>query len=87
MSPDGETRKIKHLRVFFVTAAWSIFAYIWLYMIPWLSSLSGVVQVWESLLLSSSFSVCPSGLGGRSRLLFYKYMHKKYTQINTEESS
>ncbi|RXM97178.1 Sodium/calcium exchanger 3 [Acipenser ruthenus] len=31
--PQGETRKIKHLRVFFVTAAWSIFAYIWLYMI------------------------------------------------------
>lgn len=31
--PDGETRKIKHLRVFFVTAAWSIFAYIWLYLI------------------------------------------------------
>lgn len=31
--PDGETRKIKHLRVFFVTAAWSVFAYIWLYMI------------------------------------------------------
>lgn len=31
--PDGETRKIKHLRVFFVTAAWSLFAYIWLYMI------------------------------------------------------
>lgn len=31
--PDGETRKIKHLRVFFVTGAWSIFAYIWLYLI------------------------------------------------------
>ena len=28
--PDGEVRKIKHLRVFFVTAAWSIFAYVWL---------------------------------------------------------
>uniref|UniRef100_A0A8D0GKG5 Sodium/calcium exchanger membrane region domain-containing protein n=1 Tax=Sphenodon punctatus TaxID=8508 RepID=A0A8D0GKG5_SPHPU len=36
--PDGETRRIKHLRVFFVTAAWSIFAYIWLYLIlAWFS--------------------------------------------------
>mgnify|MGYP000660474170 CR=1 FL=1 len=31
--PEGQTRKVKHLRVFFVTAAWSIFAYIWLYLI------------------------------------------------------
>ncbi|OXB66990.1 hypothetical protein ASZ78_010250 [Callipepla squamata] len=52
--PDGETRKIKHLRVFFVTAAWSIFAYIWLYMIL------------------AVFSPADR------RLLFYKYMHKKY---------
>lgn len=27
--PTGEVRKIKHLRVFFVTATWSVFAYIW----------------------------------------------------------
>ncbi|MEQ2207955.1 Sodium/calcium exchanger 2, partial [Xenoophorus captivus] len=31
--PDGKSRKIKHLRVFFITAFWSIFAYIWLYLI------------------------------------------------------
>ena len=31
--PDDEVRKIKHLRVFFVTATWSVFAYIWLYVI------------------------------------------------------
>lgn len=31
--PDGQSRKIKHLRVFFITAFWSIFAYIWLYLI------------------------------------------------------
>lgn len=42
--PDGEVRKIKHLRVFFITAFWSIFAYIWLYLI--LSVISpGIVQV------------------------------------------
>ena len=31
--PDDEVRKIKHLRVFLVTASWSVFAYIWLYLI------------------------------------------------------
>jgi len=31
--PDDEVRKIKHLRVFCVTATWSVFAYVWLYLI------------------------------------------------------
>ncbi|CAF1329403.1 unnamed protein product, partial [Didymodactylos carnosus] len=31
--PRGEVRRIRHLRVFFVTTAWSIFAYIWLWAI------------------------------------------------------
>lgn len=30
--PDDELRRIKHLRVFFVTASWSLVAYIWLYL-------------------------------------------------------
>uniref|UniRef100_A0A8D0DPB8 Solute carrier family 8 member A3 n=1 Tax=Salvator merianae TaxID=96440 RepID=A0A8D0DPB8_SALMN len=76
--PDGETRKIKHLRVFFVTAAWSIFAYIWLYMILAVFS-PGVVQVWEGLLTLFFFPVCVvlAWIADR-RLFFYKYMHKKY---------
>uniref|UniRef100_A0A8C2RM72 Calx-beta domain-containing protein n=1 Tax=Capra hircus TaxID=9925 RepID=A0A8C2RM72_CAPHI len=41
---SGESRKIKHLRVFFVTASWSIFAYVWLYLILAVFS-PGVVQV------------------------------------------
>ncbi|XP_072464240.1 sodium/calcium exchanger 2 isoform X6 [Notamacropus eugenii] len=41
--PPGESRRIKHLRVFFVTASWSIFAYIWLYLILAVIS-PGVVQ-------------------------------------------
>ncbi|XP_017193183.2 sodium/calcium exchanger 3 isoform X2 [Oryctolagus cuniculus] len=76
--PDGETRKIKHLRVFFVTAAWSIFAYIWLYMILAVFS-PGVVQVWEGLLTLFFFPVCVLlAWVADKRLLFYKYMHKKY---------
>lgn len=47
--PDGEVRRIKHLRVFFVTASWSIFAYVWLYLIISVISV-GVVEWWEGLL-------------------------------------
>ncbi|XP_068088375.1 sodium/calcium exchanger 1 isoform X9 [Hyperolius riggenbachi] len=76
--PDGEIRKIKHLRVFFVTAAWSVFAYTWLYMI--LSVFSpGVVEVWESLLTFFFFPICVvfAWVADR-RLLFYKYVYKRY---------
>ncbi|XP_053331636.1 sodium/calcium exchanger 3 isoform X2 [Spea bombifrons] len=76
--PDGEVRKVKHLRVFFVTAAWSIFAYIWLYMILAVFS-PGVVQIWEGLLTLFFFPICVvlAWVADR-RLLFYKYMHKRY---------
>ncbi|KAF3697646.1 Sodium/calcium exchanger 1 [Channa argus] len=76
--PDGETRKIKHLRVFFVTAAWSIFAYIWLYLI--LSVFSpGEVEVWEAVLTFLCFPLCvvQAWVADR-RLLFYKYVRKRY---------
>uniref|UniRef100_H2UAN9 Solute carrier family 8 member 1b n=1 Tax=Takifugu rubripes TaxID=31033 RepID=H2UAN9_TAKRU len=76
--PDGETRKVKHLRVFFVTASWSIFAYIWLYLI--LSVITpGVVQVWEGLLTFLFFPICVvfAWVADR-RLLFYKYVYKRY---------
>uniref|UniRef100_A0A8C5EFQ8 J domain-containing protein n=1 Tax=Gouania willdenowi TaxID=441366 RepID=A0A8C5EFQ8_GOUWI len=76
--PDGETRKVKHLRVFFVTATWSIFAYIWLYLI--LSVISpGVVHVWEGLLTFFFFPICVvfAWVADR-RLLFYKYVYKRY---------
>lgn len=47
--PDGEVRRIKHLSVFFVTATWSVFAYIWLYLILAVIS-EGVVECWEGFL-------------------------------------
>ncbi|XP_042737978.1 sodium/calcium exchanger 1 isoform X2 [Lagopus leucura] len=76
--PDGEIRKIKHLRVFFVTAAWSIFAYTWLYIILSVSS-PGIVEVWEGLLTFFFFPICVvfAWIADR-RLLFYKYVYKKY---------
>lgn len=76
--PDGEVRRIKHLRVFFVTAALSIFAYIWMYVI--LAQISpGVVEVWEGLLtfLMFPFTVWLAYIADR-RLLIYKYLNKEY---------
>lgn len=52
--PEGESRKIKHLRVFFITAFWSIFAYIWLYLILAVIS-PGIVEVGLLLLDVISF--------------------------------
>nr|XP_056709945.1 sodium/calcium exchanger 1-like [Euleptes europaea] len=76
--PEGEVRRIKHLRVFFVTAAWSVFAYIWLYLIlAWFSP--GEVELWEGFLTFFFFPLCvlQAWLADR-RLLFYKYVKKKY---------
>lgn len=76
--PDGETRKIKHLRVFFVTATWSIFAYVWLYIILAVSS-PGVLEVWEGILTFSFFPATVfTAYVADQRLLIYKYLHKGY---------
>lgn len=76
--PDDEVRKIKHLRVFFVTATWSVFAYIWLYVI--LGPISyGVVESWEGILTFLFFpmTVYTAFVADR-RMFFYKYFDKKY---------
>ncbi|XP_074541271.1 sodium/calcium exchanger 1a [Halichoeres trimaculatus] len=76
--PDGDTRKVKHLRVFFVTASWSVFAYTWLYLILAVIS-PGVVQIWEGLLTLFFFPLCVGfAYVADRRLLFYKYMYKRY---------
>uniref|UniRef100_A0A6Q2YTE2 Calx-beta domain-containing protein n=1 Tax=Esox lucius TaxID=8010 RepID=A0A6Q2YTE2_ESOLU len=76
--PDGEHRKVKHLRVFFVTATWSIFAYTWLYLILAVIS-PGIVEVWEGLVTLFFFPLCV-GMAyiADRRLLVYKYMYKRY---------
>uniref|UniRef100_A0A8C8CZU4 Calx-beta domain-containing protein n=1 Tax=Oncorhynchus tshawytscha TaxID=74940 RepID=A0A8C8CZU4_ONCTS len=76
--PDGEHRKVKHLRVFFVTATWSIFAYTWLYLILAVIS-PGIVQVWEGLVTLFFFPLCVGmAYVADRRLLVYKYMYKRY---------
>lgn len=76
--PDGQVRKIKHLRVFFVTASWSVFAYVWMYLILSVFSV-GEVEVWEGLLTFMFFpaTVITAYIADR-RLLIYKYLHKGY---------
>ncbi|XP_051531433.1 sodium/calcium exchanger 1-like isoform X3 [Myxocyprinus asiaticus] len=76
--PEGEHRKVKHLRVFFVTATWSVFAYTWLYLILAVIS-PGIVEVWEGLLTLFFFPICVlfAWVADR-RLLFYKYVYKRY---------
>lgn len=76
--PTGEVKKIKHLRVFFVTMVWSVFAYIWLFII--LSVISpGIVDLWEAFLTFAFFpaTVLTAWIADR-RLLIYKYLSKNY---------
>jgi len=76
--PDDEVRKIKHLRVFFITATWSVFAYIWLYLI--LGPISyGVVEIWEGVVTFLFFPITVyTAFVADRRLFFYKYLDKKY---------
>ncbi|XP_070493895.1 sodium/calcium exchanger Calx isoform X2 [Chironomus tepperi] len=76
--PNGEVRKIKHLRVFFVTATWSVFAYIWLYLILDVIS-PNVVDIWEGFVTFLMFpaTVITAYIADR-RLLIYKYIGKRY---------
>ena len=76
--PDDEVRKIKHLRVFIVTATWSVFAYVWLYVILGFFSY-GVVEPWEGILTFLFFpaTVYTAYVADR-RLFCYKYMSKSY---------
>jgi len=74
--PDDEVRKIKHLRVFLITATWSVFAYIWLYVI--LGAISyGKVESWEGIVTFLFFpaTVWTAWVAER-RLFCYKWLAK-----------
>lgn len=75
--PEGETRRIRHPRVFAVTAFWSVFAYVWLFLILSWSS-PGEVEVWEALLTFLFFPICvlQAWIADR-RLLFYRYSGRR----------
>lgn len=74
--PNGEVRKIKHLGVFFVTSTWSVFAYVWLYMI--LSVISpGIVEIWEGMLTFFFFPLTVLTAYAADRKI-HKYIKKDY---------
>jgi len=75
--PDDEIRKIKCLRVFFITATWSVFAYVWLYLI--LGAISyGKVETWEGILTFLFFpATVYTAYVADKRMFFYKYLDKK----------
>ena len=76
--PDDEVRRIKHLGVFFITATWSVFAYLWMYLIIAVFTPS-VVDVWEGVLTFLYFpaTVITAYIADR-KIFFYKFLQKKY---------
>ena len=76
--PDGEVRRVKHLRVFILTATWSIFAYLWCYFIISVHSY-GVVDVWEAVLTFLFFplTVITAYIADK-QIFVYKFLSKKY---------
>lgn len=88
--PDGEVRRIKHLHVFFVTATWSVFAYLWMYIIIAVIS-EGEVQVWEGII---TFLFFPLTVGtayiADQKIFVYNFLSKrirsnKKTMVVTEQ--
>lgn len=74
--PDGDCRRIKHLRVFAITASTSVLAYVWLYIILAVSS-KDEVEIWEALLTLAFFPIMViSAYIADRRLLFYRALRK-----------
>eukprot|EP00057_Strongylocentrotus_purpuratus_P007467 XP_011661941.1 PREDICTED: sodium/calcium exchanger 3 isoform X4 [Strongylocentrotus purpuratus] len=77
--PNGELRRLKHLRVFFVTASFSVLAYLWLLAILKLFS-PGVIELWEAIVTLLMFPVTVIwAYIADKRIFFYRFLRKKYT--------
>ncbi|KAK2188630.1 hypothetical protein NP493_126g01003 [Ridgeia piscesae] len=76
--PNDEIRRIKHLRVFFITATWSVFAYLWMYLIIAVFS-RGIIEVWEGVLTFLFFpaTVVTAYIADR-KIFIYKFLRKRY---------
>ncbi|OAF68330.1 Na(+)/Ca(2+)-exchange protein 2 [Intoshia linei] len=54
--PKNKIKRLKHVNVFILTAIWSIFAYLWMYII--ISVISPkVIEIWEALLTLMFFPI------------------------------
>jgi len=76
--PEGEVRQIKHLRVFFITASWSVFAYLWLYIIIAVTT-PDRVDLWEAILTFVFFpaTVVTAYIADR-HIFFYNFLSRRY---------
>lgn len=74
--PDDEVRRIKHLSVFFITASWSIFAYLWLYLIIAVIS-EGEVEIWEGVVTFMFFPITVGMAYVADTKIFFKHFLKK----------
>jgi len=81
--PDGEVRYQKHLPVFFCTATWSIWAYVWLYLIIAVIS-PNRVDIWEAVLTLIFFplTVCTAYICDQ-QIFFKKFIAKRYRAKGT----
>ena len=76
--PDGDVRKIKHLRVFLVTATFSILAYIWLYIILAVIT-PNRVDIGEAIATLMLFPITVIWAYIADKQIFlYKFLRKKY---------
>ena len=76
--PANEVRRIKRLSVFLVTSVWSIFAYLWLFLITSIIS-PGEVQVWEAVLTFLFFPLTVlSAYAADRHVNIYDYITKTY---------
>uniref|UniRef100_A0A915M9N9 Calx-beta domain-containing protein n=1 Tax=Meloidogyne javanica TaxID=6303 RepID=A0A915M9N9_MELJA len=74
--PPKEVRRQKHLDVFFVTATWSIFAYVWLWAILAYFS-PGVIEIWEGLVTFAFFPIT-------KKFVPHRYRRGSHGMIATE---
>ena len=76
--PNDEVRRVKHLRVFFITATWSVFAYLWMYLIIAVISY-GEVEVWEGVLTFLFFpATVATAYIADKKIFVYKFLSKRY---------
>ncbi|XP_067938835.1 sodium/calcium exchanger 1-like isoform X2 [Watersipora subatra] len=75
--PSTEVRQVKHLRVFFVTATWSVLAYVWMYLI--IAQITpGVVDIAEGVITFMFFPATVITAWIADKKLFPSFISKKY---------
>ncbi|VDP94351.1 unnamed protein product [Echinostoma caproni] len=76
--PEGQVRRIKHLSVFLITASWSVFAYLWMYLILAVFT-PGVVELWEALITFIFFPIIVvCAYMADTKIFFKKFLKKRY---------